>query len=156
MKTLLALALLLTISGISQAASSRRFENLGDDDRKHVKALYRDLLDSHEKKDFAKMSTDAQGILALLDDYNDTKAYDAIARRGLEQTKLDKDPETPKRKERALRDLAVLEIKGQGLVAKAKSDPDARVELYKTMTELQALDPASTYPAEWRKKLHEE
>jgi hypothetical protein len=148
------LTLIAFVISLKASASPRHFADLGGEDQKRVKTLYGDLLNAHEKKDFEKMSSDSHSILALLDDYNDTKAYAAIAQRRIEQAKEDKDPETQKRKDRALHDLAALEIKGQGMLAKAKSDPDARAELYKTMNEILKLDPSNTYPAEWRNKLH--
>jgi hypothetical protein len=151
MKLLIVLSMVFSLHAL---AGSRRFSDLGEENQKRVKALYGDLLMAHEKKDFEKMSSDSQSILAFVDEYNDTKAYAAIAKRGLEQAKQEKDPDFQKHKDQALHDLATLEIRGQGMLSRAKNDPDARTELYKTMKEILKLDPSNTYPAEWQKKLH--
>jgi hypothetical protein len=63
----------------------KTFETLSDAQRVFVKAAYAKILEAHERKDFSTMRDEAEKILSLVVDYNDTKSYLAIANRGLKR-----------------------------------------------------------------------
>lgn len=47
-----------------------------------MKIKYEDLLSAHEKKDYDRMLADVGQIHQLVNEYNDSNAYEAIANRG--------------------------------------------------------------------------
>ncbi len=56
-------------------------------------------------------------------------------------------------REHQRRELARLEIKGQGLLQKAKRSPASRAELYKVMDGIRSIEPNNVFVDEWKKKL---
>lgn len=199
----------------------RRFEDLTPKNQAFVRENYKALLLAQEKRDFQTMSERARNILSLIDEYNDTKSYEAIAKRGLDlveeerrrkileekQAKIreevvllekagaeiathgfrdrqsreamenliqeiySKDPNnrmaaewkremfrviSEENREKTRMDLANLEIKGQGLVKKAKRNPASRAELYRVMDEIRSIDSNNAFVEQWKKDLLKE
>jgi len=200
------------------SSDSRSFNDLTPKNQAFVRENYKALLSAQERKDFQTMLERARNILSLVDEYNDTRSYENIAKRGLdamaeeqrrrqfEQRQAEvrnqvqllegagrevfalgfsdvrnrdamarviaeifiKDPNNHQAAEwrrlmfqsaseesrhKVRRELASLEIKGQGLVKKAKKNVEARAELYRVIDGIHALDPANSYPVEWKKSL---
>ena len=67
------------------SSPARRFEDLSRANQKFVKSAYQELLQAHERHDFAQMKASADAILAKLPDYNDTRGYLEIAKRKITQ-----------------------------------------------------------------------
>jgi hypothetical protein len=197
----------------------RAFDDLTEKNKLFVRESYRKLLLAHEQKDYSAMMNQARNVLVYVDEYNDTRSYQTIAQRGLDQLEEERrrhereermrvareeagrlqveasmqfqhalaDPATRpgfenllarilvidpsnraasewlralhefaagERRQHNTRELASLEIKGEGLVSKAKKDPESRAQLYEISDRIRQIDPANTYPGEWRQKIH--
>lgn len=134
----------------------RRFEDLTDKNKKFVKDNYKDLLAAHERKDFTKMSDSARNILTLVDEYNDTKSYEAIAKRGLDQIEEEKKRRENEEKQRKVKEeVARLEEKGEVIFGKALKDAKAQPDLDGVIQEIYAKDPNNRKAAEWKQKVKE-
>lgn len=197
---------------------ARRFEDLTPRNQAFVRENYKALLRAQESKDFQAVFERARNILALVDDYNDTKSYEHIAKNGLArieeekravlleekriQTRREvellenagreiaalgfrdpanreaighlirdiyaKDPNnhlaadwmrlareaaSAESREKQRRELATLEIKGQGLLQKARRNPASRAELYKVMDDIKMIEPNNLFVDKWKKSL---
>lgn len=134
----------------------RRFEDLTPKNQKFVKDNYKELLAAHEKKDFTKMSEAARNILSLVDEYNDTKSYELIAKRGLEQLEEDKRRRENEERQRKVREeVAKLEERGQGVFERALKDAKARPELDGVIQEIYAKDPNNQKAADWKQRIRD-
>lgn len=134
------------------SGSGRVFENLTPKNKAFVRENYKALLQAQEKspKDFQAMFERARNILSLVDDYNDTKSYEAIAKRGLEQIEEAKKAEALRLKQEAIRrEVAALEEKGQAIFERAKTEPKARTELNAHVKDIYVKDPNNRKAAEW-------
>lgn len=56
-------------------------------------------------------------------------------------------------REQQRRELAKLEIRGQGLLQKARRSPASRAELYKVMDGIRSIEPNNIFVEDWKKKL---
>lgn len=75
---------LLYVQGCEQKPiGPSTMESLSVADQTLVKNHYEELLKAHEARNFALMLEHSNVILGYVRDYNDTRAYDAIARRGI-------------------------------------------------------------------------
>jgi hypothetical protein len=134
----------------------RRFEDLTPKNQKFVKDNYKNLLSAHEKKDFTKMFEHARNILSLVDEYNDTKSYEAIAKRGIDAIEEEKRRHELEEKQRKVREeVAKLEEKGKEIFERALKDAKARGELDSVIQEIYAKDPNNRVAAEWKQKIRD-
>jgi pSer/pThr/pTyr-binding forkhead associated (FHA) protein len=132
----------------------RRFDDLTDKNKKFVKDNYKDLLAAHERKDYTKMSESSRNILTLVDEYNDTKSYESIAKRGLDQIEEERKRRENEEKQKKVRDeVAKLEEKGEVIFEKALKDAKARTDLDGVIQEIYAKDPNNHKAAEWKQKI---
>lgn len=134
----------------------RRFEDLTPKNQKFVSDNYKDLVAAHEKKDFTKMFEHARNILTLVDDYRDTKSYEAIAKRGIDNLEEEKRRQALEEKQRKIREeVAKLEEKGKPIFERALKEPPARSELESVIQEIYAKDPNNRLAADWKQKIKE-
>lgn len=63
---------------------ARLYEHLTPKNQAFVRDNYKELLRAHEQRAFRAMFDRARTILSLVDEYNDTKSYEAIAKRGMD------------------------------------------------------------------------
>jgi hypothetical protein len=134
----------------------RRFEDLTPKKQAFVKENYKDLLAAHDKKDFSKMFEHARNILSVVDEYNDTKSYESIAKRGLDALEEEKKRHELEEKQRKIREeVAKLEEKGKAIFERALKDPKARPELDAVIQEVYAKDPNNREAADWKQKIKE-
>ncbi|HEY8278190.1 MAG TPA: FHA domain-containing protein [Bdellovibrionota bacterium] len=134
----------------------RRFEDLTPKNQKFVKDNYKELLSAHDRKDFTKMFESARNILSLVDEYNDTKSYESIAKRGLEAIEEEKKRKELEEKQRRVREeVAKLEEKGKETFERALKDPKVRPELEALIQEVYAKDPNNRLAAEWKQRIRD-
>lgn len=134
--------------------ASRRFEDLTPKNQAFVRENYKHLLAAHEKKDYQGMLEKARNILSLVDEFNDTKSYEAIAKRGLDQIEEEKKRRELEEKQRKVREeVAKLEEKAQAVFERALNDPSARPELDAVIQEIYVKDPNNRKAAEWKQKI---
>jgi tetratricopeptide (TPR) repeat protein len=132
----------------------RRYEDLTAKNKEFVRNNYKDLLAAHEKKDFAKMSEAARNILSLVDEYNDTKSYESIAKRGLEQIEEERKRRENEERQAKVRDeVKKLEEKGSAIFERALKDTKARPELDAVIQDIYARDPNNRLAADWKQKI---
>lgn len=134
----------------------RRYEDLTPTNQKFVNDNWKDLLSAHERKDFAKMFEYARNILSKVDDYKDTKSYEAIAKRGLDSLEEEKRRHEQEEKQRKIREEVVaLQEKGKAIFERALADPKARPELDAIVQDIYAKDPNNSLAAGWKQKIKE-
>jgi hypothetical protein len=134
----------------------RAFEDLDDARKLAVELAYKDLLDAYSQGDFRVMLEKTARILRYVDDYNDTKSYEALAQRGLLR-------QTEERHRRAVRDRVAmihrqvtgLEEEGDLLLPKARHSRRARAELETMIADIVHKEPGSARAAAWRQQLSE-
>lgn len=132
----------------------RRYEDLTKKNQQFVNENYKLLLEAQDKKDFTKMTEAARNILSLVDDFKDTKSYEAIAKRGLEQIEEEKKRrENEERQKKVREEVAKLEERGEGIFERALKDAKARPELDGVIQEIYAKDPNNRKAAEWKQKI---
>ncbi len=134
----------------------RIFADLSPKNQKFVKENYKNLLAAHDKKDFTKMFEYARNILSLVDEYNDTKSYEAIAKRGIDALEEEKRRHELEEKQRKVHEEVVkLEEKGKPLFEKAIKDAKLRPELDSLIQEIYAKDPNNHLAADWKQRIKE-
>ena len=132
----------------------RRFEDLTEKNKKFVKDNYKELLTAHEHKDYTKMSETARNILTLVDEYSDTKSYESIAKRGLDQIEEERKRRENEEKQKKVREeVLALEAKGDAIFERALKDAKARPDLDGVIQEIYAKDPNNRKAAEWKQKI---
>ena len=135
---------------VKKTDGSRRFEDLTPKNQAFVKDNYKSLLAAQEKKDFQTMFEKARNILSLVDEYNDTKSYEAIAKRGLDAIEEQKKRDALEAKQKAIREeVAKLEEAGKAIFEKAKTDRDQRPKLQAHVKDIYVKDPNNRLAAEW-------
>ncbi|MGZ3658373.1 MAG: hypothetical protein ACXVCS_22670 [Bdellovibrionota bacterium] len=67
-----------------QARSAHGFEKLAPEAQDRIRATYRQLQQAAFRHDYPRMKELANGILLEVDDYGDTRAMDAVARKSAE------------------------------------------------------------------------
>lgn len=136
--------------------AARRFEDLTPKNQAFVRENYKALLDAQAKKDFQTMFERARNVLSLVDEYNDTKSYEAIAKRGLDAIEEEKKRKALEEKQAAIRrEVAALEEKGRAIFERALTDPKARPELQAMVKEIYVKDPNNRLAAEWLAQVKE-
>ena len=65
------------------SVGKRSFERLNPSDQRLIEAQYRILQQAAFRKDFPRMLELSRKILLLVDDYGDTRAFEAVARKSL-------------------------------------------------------------------------
>jgi len=139
---------------LPSSGSLRRIDYLSRANKKVVKENYAVLLAAHEKKDFSKMTDAARVILSLVDDYNDTKSYESIAMRGLEQIEEErKRIENVERQRKVHAEVEKLEKRGGAVFEHALADSAAEPELDGIIQEIYSRDPNNRAAAEWKSKV---
>ena len=130
----------------------RLYEDLSQRNQAFVRETYKELLAAQEKKDFQAMFDKARIILTLVDDYNDTKSYEAISKRGLDQIEEEKRRRALEEKQRFVREeVAKLEEKARLLGV--TQEPQQRLELKALIGEIFQRDPNNRVAAELKSQL---
>lgn len=141
-------------AAVKGGAGVRSYEQLTNEKKKYVKDNYAELLKAHEKKDFQKMTDFSRNILTYVDEYKDTKSYELLAKKGLEQIEEDKKRKALEEKQaQARKEVAALEEKGRALLAKALEDPKVRPELDSLIQEIYTKDPNNRAAADWKAQI---
>ncbi|MCO5143531.1 MAG: FHA domain-containing protein [Oligoflexia bacterium] len=135
----------------SSKPGQRTIEQLTTEKRKFVIDTYQKLVNAHELKEFAKMQDLAGQILALVDDYKDTKFYDSLAKKGIDDIEEKrKQEELARKQEETRKAVAALEEKGKAVYEKALNDKSFRPELNSIIQDIYVKDPNSRLAAEWK------
>lgn len=135
---------------------ARTFEALTVEKKKYVQENYKALLEAHERQDYQKMVDTARNILTYVDDYNDTKSYEAIAKKGIERIEEERRKRALEEKMAALRkEVVALEEKGKKAFEAALADPKARPFLDSVIQEIYAKDPNNSRAGEWKQKIRD-
>ncbi len=138
----------------SNQSASRTFDQLTTQKKKFVVEKYANLLKAHDVRDFAKMIDNTSEILTYVDDYKDTKAYEKIAKRGLEEIEEEKSRRALEEKQAAIRrEVAALEEKGKPVFEKAYEDRKFRAELDAVIQEIYAKDPNNQLALQWKTRI---
>jgi|GEM_PF-7067780 len=138
------------------AGQIRRFEDLTPKNQAFVREQYKALLGAQEKKDYQTMFERSRNILSLVDEYNDTKSYESIAKRGLDAIEEEKKRKALEEKQAAIRrEVAALEEKGQAIFERALVDAKARPDLVAMTKEIYVKDPNNRKAQEWLAKVKE-
>lgn len=139
---------------VAKGGSARTYERLTAQKKKHVRDNYAELLKANEKRDYPKVMDHARNILTYVDDYNDTKSYEMLAKKGIEQAEDEKRRKALEEKQAATRrEVAALEEKGRALLAKALEDPKFRPELDTLIQEIYAKDPNNRAAVDWKNQI---
>jgi hypothetical protein len=134
----------------------RRFESLSAKNQAFVKDQYAGLLAAFEKRDFAAMNERTRNILALVDDYNDTVSYQAIATRGLQEREQAHREEERREKEQRLRaELAELEKQLGPAVENALADPRLRPPVTAQLSDMLLKDPSNKFAGDSLSRIRE-
>lgn len=134
----------------------RTIDQLTPSKRKFVLDTYAELLNAHEKKEYLKMKELASKILAYVDDYKDTKAYESLANKGLEAIAEEKRRRELEEKQAALRrEVQELENKGRAVFERALEDAKFRPELDSVIQNIYAKDPNNRLAGDWKAKIRE-
>jgi pSer/pThr/pTyr-binding forkhead associated (FHA) protein len=136
--------------------AARSFENLTEAKKKFVRDNYTELLKAQEKKDFNKMREFAASILTHVDDYKDTKIYESMAIKGIEDIKekeriREQEALTAKRR----KEVEALVEKGREIFEKALEDAKFRPQLLSVIQEIYTKDPNSSVTEEWKRRIRE-
>lgn len=130
---------------------SRTYEQLTAQKKKFVRENYADLIKAQEKKDFNKMLDHTRNILSYVDDYKDTKTYENMAKKKLEELEEEKRRlESEKKQEALKREVKALEEKGKALYEKALNEVKFRPELDALILEIYTKDPNNRLAQEWK------
>jgi len=129
----------------------RTYEQLNAEKRKFVRENYDHLIKSQEKKDYTKMLDHTRNILTYVDDYKDTKTYESMARKRLEEIEEEKRRAAAEKRRQALEaEVRSLEEKGKQVYLRALEDPTARPELESVIQEIYAKSPNNRIAQEWK------
>lgn len=133
---------------------SRMYQNLTPEKKKFVRDNYEQLNKAYATRDYTKMLEFTAKILTYVDDYNDTKNYEMIAKKGLEQQEDEKRRAALLKQQEATRkEVEALVEKGRALLAKALDDPKFRPELDTLIQEIYAKDPNNRAAADWKQQI---
>jgi hypothetical protein len=132
-------------------ASSRGYEQLTPARKKFVRETYAQLLSAQEKKDYTKMQDTARQILTYVDNYKDTKQYEIMATKKLEEIEEERRrKENDALMEARRKEVKALEEKGAPVYEKALNDPKFRTELDSIIQEIYMKDPSNRLAQEWK------
>jgi pSer/pThr/pTyr-binding forkhead associated (FHA) protein len=142
------------VKKIVHGKGGRVYENLTAEKKKYVRDNYEELGKAYLGRDYPKMLEFTAKILTYVDDYRDTKNYEMIAKKGLEQQEEEKRKKALEEKQAATRkEVAALEEKGRALLAKALDDPKFRPELDTLIQEIYSKDPNNRAAADWKSQI---
>lgn len=128
----------------------RTFDMLSKDKKEMVQTSYKQLVEAQGKKDYRKMLELVQKISAVVDEFRDLKAYETIAKRGIEEEEKRERERIAEEKRQALaREVAALEAKGKEIFQKALKSPEARPELTAIVQEIYGKDPNNQLAQGW-------
>lgn len=138
------------------STSARSFENLTKKQQTMIIEMYGQLLKAQEAKDYQGMKDTAGKILVYVDDYKDTKNYETIAAKQLEQIEENRrqallQAEMEKRRQ----EVKALEEKGKVVFEKALADARFRTELDALIQEIYSKDPNNSLVNTWKARLKE-
>lgn len=129
----------------------RTYEQLNAEKRKFVRENYDQLIKAQEKKDYTKMLDNTRNILTYVDDYKDTKTYESMARKRLEEIEEEKRRAAADKKRQELEaEVKALEEKGKQVYLRALEDPTARPELDSVIQEIYSKSPNNRLAQEWK------
>lgn len=132
-------------------ASIRGYEQLTAARKKVVRENYAQLLSAQEKKDYVKMQDTARQILTFVDNYKDTKQYEIMATKKLEEIEEERRrKEADALMEARRKEVKALEEKGAPVYEKALNDPKFRTELDSIIQEIYIKDPSNRLAQEWK------
>jgi pSer/pThr/pTyr-binding forkhead associated (FHA) protein len=132
-------------------STARTFDQLNQARKKFVVENYHQLLSAQEKKDYNKMLDVAGKILTYVDNYKDTKQYETIAKKQLEEIEERKQREETERQIEARRkEVQALEEKGKPVYEKALNDPKFRTELDSIIQQIYEKAPSNQLAGEWK------
>lgn len=135
----------------TKGTTARTYEQLTAEKKKFVRENYAELLKAQEKKDFTKMLDHTRNILTYVDDYRDTKTYENMAKKRLEEIEEEKRrAEIEKKQEETRKAVKALEDKGRELYEKALNDKKFRPELEALIQEIYTKDPNNRLAQEWK------
>ena len=136
------------------SSAARRYESLTPARKKFVREKYAELIKAQEKKDYTKMQDLSREILTYVDDYKDTKSYESMAKKNLEQIEEERKRKIAEEKMLALKkEVEALQEKGRALFEKALNDKKYRVDLDALIQEIYAKDPNNRLAREWKDKI---
>jgi pSer/pThr/pTyr-binding forkhead associated (FHA) protein len=132
----------------------RTIDQLTAKHRKFVIDNYNLLIKAHEARDFAKMMDHTSKILTYVDVYKDTKSYESIAKKGLEEIEEAKARRALEEKQAQIRkEVAALEEKARAVFERALENPKYRPELEAMIKEIYVKDPNNQLAAQWRQQI---
>jgi pSer/pThr/pTyr-binding forkhead associated (FHA) protein len=132
----------------------RTIDLLAPDKKRFVVSTYKELVTAHEKRDFQKMLELTAKILTYVDEYNDTKSFETLAKKGLEEIEEARRQKEQREKQDALRrEVIALEEKGRAIFEKALEDSRFRTDLDAMIQEIYSKDPNNRLAAEWKVKI---
>lgn len=132
----------------------RTIDLLAPEKKRFVITTYKELVGAHEKRDFQKMLELTAKILTYVDEYNDTKSFETLAKKGLEEIEEARRMKEAREKQEALRkEVAALEEKGRAIFEKALEDPKFRTDLDSMIQEIYSKDPNNRLAQEWKVKI---
>jgi len=135
---------------------NRFVENLDDNRRHFVENTYADLVRAYQDQDYAFMRQCAAQILNLVDDFKDTRAYFATARRQLViQAEVHHRDLMVARAAFLDRQISSLADDGENLLRRAAREPRARRELETLIADIFVKDPYSRQAYAWKRALGE-
>lgn len=135
----------------AQGKLLRTYDNLSESRKKTVRQAYADLIAAHEKREFSKMLDSISKITALVDEYKDTKYFDQVAKKGIEEDAKEVEEKRQRERQMALaKAIQELEDKGRPIYEKALTTASARPELSKVIEEIYSKDPDNGRAREWK------
>jgi pSer/pThr/pTyr-binding forkhead associated (FHA) protein len=134
-----------------KGSTARTYDQLTTEKKKFVRENYSELLKAQEKKDFMKMLDHTRNILTYVDDYRDTKTYEKMAKKRIEELDEEKRrAEDERKREETRKAVKALEDKGKELYEKALGDKKYRPELEALIQEIYTKDPNNRLAQEWK------
>lgn len=132
----------------------RLFEHLTPKNQAFVRDNYKELLRAHERRDYEGMFERARSILSFVDEYNDTKSYEAIAKRGLDAIEEEKRRRIlEERMAQVRKEVQVLERAGAEVFALGFRDKKNRETMDQVIHEIYTKDPNNRMAAEWKREM---
>jgi pSer/pThr/pTyr-binding forkhead associated (FHA) protein len=136
------------------STAARMYESLTPGRKKFVREKYADLIKAQERKEYQKMQDVSREILTYVDDYKDTKLYEAMAKKKIEEIEDDKRRKLAEEKLAQLkREVEALQEKGRAIFEKALGEPKYRTDLDAVIQEIYGKDPNNRLAREWKEKI---
>ena len=128
----------------------RVYENLKKDRKDLVDKNYAELKEAFEQKNYNRVLERVTTILNFVDDYKETKFYEARAKQAIEQKEAnDREQEQRLRQQRIREEVAALEQKGAPLYKSALEDAKVRNEVVALAQDIFSKDPSNRLAQEW-------